>query len=74
MIALREGKLTMAENELKQAVLFRRPMLNSSSNWATFYVSMGKPEDLEKARAEYTQARDLATARHRNRSTSSPFC
>jgi len=63
MIAIREGKLTMAENELKQAVLFRPTDVELKLELGDVYVTMGKPEDLEKARAEYTQARDLATAR-----------
>jgi tetratricopeptide (TPR) repeat protein len=63
MIALREGKLSVAENELKQAVLFRPTDVELKIELGDVYLTMGKPEDLEKARAEYTQARDLAVSR-----------
>jgi tetratricopeptide (TPR) repeat protein len=60
MIALREGKLEMARNELNQAVIFRPTDVDLKLELGDVYLMLN---DVEKARLEFNQARDLAPHR-----------
>jgi len=73
VIAMREGKLSVAENELKQAVLFRPTDVNSSSNSATFTPRWASRKIL-KRRAANTRRPAIWPPTVRNRSTSWPCC
>ncbi|HEY3322275.1 MAG TPA: DUF2225 domain-containing protein [Planctomycetota bacterium] len=60
MIALREGKLTIARDELNQAELFRPTDVELKLEMGDVYVALN---DYDKARLEYNQARELAPQR-----------
>jgi len=60
MIALREGKLTIASDELKQAVILRPRDVELKLELGDVHLALN---DVENARLEYTQARDLAPQR-----------
>jgi tetratricopeptide (TPR) repeat protein len=60
MIALREGKLELARNELNQAVIFRPTDVDLKLELGDVYLMLN---DVEKARLEFNQARDLAPHR-----------
>ncbi|HYG78516.1 MAG TPA: tetratricopeptide repeat protein, partial [Planctomycetota bacterium] len=57
MIALREGKLAIASEELKQAVILRPRDVELKLELGDVHLAMN---DIESARLEYSQARDLA--------------
>ena len=59
-IALIEGKLDLARDELNQAVIYRPTDVDLKLELGEIYLQLNKPDD---ARREFTQARDLAPAR-----------
>lgn len=60
MVALREGKLTAARDELNQAVILRPTDVDLKLELGDVYVQL---KEIDKAKLEFSQARDLAAQR-----------